>query len=85
MSRNTKKENVGRIFSGCGAYIVDQDLKVVMRGSPGELLVTGPLVGRGYHGRLDLTARVFTEWNGEWSYRTGDLGKNTYLTVITDL
>lgn len=46
-----------------------------MRGGVGELVVEGPLVGRGYHGREDLTMKVFAEWpeKGRWSYRTGDL------------
>lgn len=33
----------------------------------------GPLVGRGYHRRDDLTKKVFLPWQGGWAYRTGDL------------
>ncbi len=38
----------------------------------GELCVSGPLVGRGYHNRPDQTARSFVVRDGERMYRTGD-------------
>lgn len=55
--------------------MVDANLNILPRGGMGELLVEGPLVGRGYHGRPDLTERVFLEFpeRGKWAYRTGDL------------
>lgn len=55
--------------------MVDTDLNILPRGGVGELVVEGPLVGRGYHGRPDLTKKVFLEWptRGCWAYRTGDL------------
>ena len=74
MASSTRKENVGRIFENCSAYVVDEDLNVVMRGGVGELLVGGKLVGRGYHNRPDLTDKVFINWEGGKAYRTGDLG-----------
>jgi len=50
-------------------------MNILPRGGMGELVVEGPLVGRGYHGRPDLTQKVFMEWpeSGCWAYRTGDL------------
>jgi len=50
-------------------------MNILLKGGIGELVVEGPLVGRGYHGREDLTSKVFLEWprKGCWSYRTGDL------------
>ncbi len=50
-------------------------MNIVVRGGVGELVVGGPLVGRGYHGRPDLTEKVFLEWpgSGQKAYRTGDL------------
>ena len=50
-------------------------MQVLPRGGVGELVVEGPLVGRGYHGRPDLTQNVFLEWpeKSSWAYRTGDL------------
>lgn len=50
-------------------------MNILLRGGVGELVVEGPLVGRGYHGKPDLTSKVFLEWprTGCWAYRTGDL------------
>lgn len=75
MDGNTPKGNVGQAFANVSSYVVDQDLHILPRGAVGELVVGGPLVGRGYHGRPDLTAKVFIEWpqKGSWAYRTGDL------------
>ncbi|KAG2349803.1 hypothetical protein BDR05DRAFT_923562 [Suillus weaverae] len=77
MDINTPKGNVGQAFANVASYVVDQDLNILPRGAVGELVVGGPLVGRGYHGRPDLTAKVFIEWprKGSWAYRTGDLAR----------
>src|SRR5690606_3573034 len=42
---------------------------------PGELLIGGAGVARGYRGRADLTAAAFFDADGERWYRTGDLGR----------
>ncbi|WP_280459343.1 non-ribosomal peptide synthetase [Nocardia carnea] len=42
---------------------------------PGELLIGGAGVARGYRGRPDLTAASFFEEDGIRWYRTGDLGR----------
>ncbi|TFK76388.1 peptide synthetase [Pluteus cervinus] len=75
MDSTTPRSNIGRPFANVSGYVVDRDLNIVLRGGLGELVVEGPLVGRGYHGRPDLTQKVFMEWPGPgcWSYRTGDL------------
>ncbi|KAG2158199.1 uncharacterized protein EDB93DRAFT_1077366 [Suillus bovinus] len=77
MDGNTPKNNVGQAFSNVAAYVVDQNLDILPRGGVGELVVGGPLVGRGYYGRPDLTDKVFIEWpqKGAWAYRTGDLAR----------
>ncbi|EIW85132.1 hypothetical protein CONPUDRAFT_117672 [Coniophora puteana RWD-64-598 SS2] len=69
------KSNIGPTFANVSSYVVDEDLNILPRGCVGELVVEGPLVGRGYHGRPDLASRVFLEWPspGQRSYRTGDL------------
>ncbi|KAG6336405.1 hypothetical protein ID866_2678 [Astraeus odoratus] len=74
---NTPKGNVGRPFANVSSYVVDQYLNILPRGALGELIVAGPLVGRGYHGLPDLTAKGFLEWPkpGSWAYRTGDLAR----------
>lgn len=79
MDRSTPKGNVGPAFANVASYVVDQNLHILPRGAVGELVVDGPLVGRGYHGRPDLTAKAFIEWpqKGSWAYRTGDLARMT--------
>ncbi|KAJ8078433.1 Non-ribosomal peptide synthetase [Marasmius tenuissimus] len=75
VSPTDRKENIGRPFESCHAYIVDpqNNLKLVPRGTPGELLVCGPLVGVGYIGLPEVTKKVFVEYEGKRGYRTGDL------------
>lgn len=75
MDGNIPRQNVGRAFANVSSYVVDDNLNILPRGVVGELVVAGPLVGRGYHGLPGLTAKSFLEWPrpGSWSYRTGDL------------
>lgn len=77
MDKITPRANIGLPFASVSAFVVDENLQVVPRGCPGELVVEGPLVGLGYHGREDLTKKVFLEFpesgKGRWAYRTGDL------------
>ncbi len=58
---NDRKENIGRPFPSCSAYVVDRDLNIVPMGCPGELVIGGPLVARGgcFHEayRPDLSRR----------------------------
>lgn len=72
---STPTGNIGRPFANVSSYVVDKDLNILPRGAVGELVVAGPLVGRGYHRLPDLTAKSFMEWPraGSWAYRTGDL------------
>ncbi|MFJ2420097.1 amino acid adenylation domain-containing protein [Streptomyces brevispora] len=53
---------IGRPLPGVRAAVVG-----------GELLLLGGGLTRGYLGRAELTARRFTELDGERAYRTGDL------------
>ncbi|KAK0234152.1 hypothetical protein IW262DRAFT_1334699 [Armillaria fumosa] len=72
---NDRKENIGRAFPSCSAYVVDRDLNTVPLGCPGELVISGPLVARGYHNLPDVTSKVFIDYPspGCKAYRTGDL------------
>ncbi|GAD98283.1 nonribosomal siderophore peptide synthase, putative [Paecilomyces variotii No. 5] len=73
---NGKPSNIGPQFDNVGSYVFQPGTTTpVLRGSVGELCVSGPLVGRGYLNRPDLTAEKFQfleEFN-ERAYRTGDL------------
>ncbi|MBV1850665.1 non-ribosomal peptide synthetase [Catellatospora tritici] len=59
----------------CGAVLSvrDEAGRPLADGEQGELWIGGPLVGRGYLHRSDLTEAAFREVPGGRMYRTGDL------------
>ncbi|EFW15725.1 non-ribosomal peptide synthetase [Coccidioides posadasii str. Silveira] len=71
-----KPSNIGPQFDNVGSFVFKPGTNIpVLRGGIGELCVSGPLVGRGYLNRPELTEERFQyldEW-GERVYRTGDL------------
>lgn len=77
IKQTDRKENIGHPFPSCRAYVVDASMNIVPRGNPGELVVEGPLVGRGYHKLPEATAKAFKKWPTPESntYCTGDLGE----------
>ena len=69
---------IGQPIDGARAFVVDRELRQVPPGIPGELLVGGAGLARGYAGRPGLTASSFVPdalsgCEGERLYRTGDL------------
>ena len=74
---------IGRPLDNVRLYVVDQAMNLLPPGIPGELLIAGHGVGRGYLNRPEKTAEVFipnpfTDEEGyERVYRTGDVARWT--------
>jgi amino acid adenylation domain-containing protein len=71
---------IGRPIDNVDLYIVDEQLRRVPDGTPGELLVGGRGVARGYLNSPQATADkfirdLFSGNDGARLYRTGDLGR----------
>jgi amino acid adenylation domain-containing protein len=70
--------SIGRPVANTQIHIVDRNFQLLPPGVPGELLIGGDGVGRGYRNRPDLTAEKFVpdpfarQANAR-VYRTGDL------------
>ena len=69
---------IGRPLANVTAYLLDESLRPVPIGAPGELHIGGPGVARGYVNRPDLTAEKFipdpfSDEQDARLYKTGDL------------
>jgi amino acid adenylation domain-containing protein len=72
--------SIGRPIDNVTIYVVDEQLLRVPNGTPGELLIGGRGVGRGYLNSPTLNAEkfipdTFSEVPEARLYRTGDLGR----------
>jgi acyl-coenzyme A synthetase/AMP-(fatty) acid ligase len=77
---------IGRPITNVAVYVLDERDELAPLGTPGELVIGGHCLARGYAGRPDLTARQFvmTSVAGqpERVYRTGDLVRWTPSGVL---
>lgn len=66
---------IGRPIANTTIHIVDEQLRRLPAGVPGELVIAGKGLSLGYHDRQDLTEQAFVRLpeTGEAVYRTGDL------------
>ncbi|KAJ5888793.1 AMP-dependent synthetase/ligase [Penicillium taxi] len=81
MRANDKPTNIGPQFDNVGSYVFRPGTSTpVLRGGLGELCVSGPLVGKGYLNRAELTRERFQDLSeyGDRVYRTGDLVRILY-------
>ena len=77
---DTNNLTIGRPIANTNIYILDSTLQPTPIGVPGELMIGGKGVVRGYHKRPDLTADRFIDnplhiESDPRIYRTGDLAK----------
>ena len=64
---------IGRPASNVRAYVLDGNGHILPPLVPGELIISGEGVGKGYVGRPDLTEEKFFTLEGRPAYRTGDV------------
>lgn len=65
---------VGYSKPDCRIRILDQQGNPVPDGETGEIIISGPSVGKGYMNNPEKTAAAFRIVKGQRTYRTGDLG-----------
>ena len=70
---DTEMITIGRPSANVRAYILDESGGILPPLLPGELVIAGEGVGKGYIGMSDLTAEKFITLEGFRAYRTGDL------------
>ena len=69
------KITIGKPMANIKMVIIDKYRNLLPAGVPGELLIIGNGVGRGYVGKPDMTADKFIWFEGRKAYRSGDLAK----------
>ena len=82
-----KPGTIGQAIPGTKVLLLDKEdpAKLAPDGEPGELVVAGPQVMKGYWNRPDTAASAFAEHEGETWLRTGDVATidgDGYLAIV---
>ncbi len=77
VEKGSRQVPVGNPIANTQVYILDESMRPVFVGVPGDLYIAGHGLSRGYHRRSDLTeasfiANPFSNEPGKKMYRTGD-------------
>lgn len=70
-----EKITIGKPMANTKMVMIDKYRNLLPAGVPGELLIIGDGVGRGYVGKPEMTKDKFIRFEGKKSYRSGDLAK----------
>ena len=70
-----EKITIGKPMANIKIVMIDKYRNLLPAGVPGELLIIGDGVGRGYVGKPEMTKDKFIRFEGKKSYRSGDLAK----------
>lgn len=70
-----EKITIGRPMANIKMMMIDRYGNPLPAGVPGELLIIGNGVGRGYVGKPELTAEKFIGFEGKKAYRSGDFAR----------
>lgn len=69
------KITIGKPMANIKMMMIDKYRNLLPAGAPGELLIIGDGVGRGYVGKPEMTADKFIQFEGKNAYRSGDLAR----------
>lgn len=78
---NQQSVPIGHPIENARVYLLDEHLRPVAWGAPGELFIAGDGLARGYRNRPDVTAQRFienplVEESGKRLYQSGDLARH---------
>lgn len=66
---------IGKPMANIQMMMLDKYRNLLPAGVPGEMLIIGNGVGRGYVGKPEMTADKFIAFEGKKAYRSGDLAR----------